>query len=61
MKDKNGNELQSGNKVWIVDMDKHLWHIQSISEKVNIKNTFNGQEISIDSDKILKHAEGGRA
>ena len=57
MLDKNNHLLEAGNKVWIIVMDKHLWEVMSIGEKVNIKNTVTDQELSIDSVKLLKHAE----
>lgn len=57
MLDKNGNDLEVGNKVWIIDIDKDLWEVLFITDKISIKNLSNDDVISIDSDKLLKCAE----
>lgn len=57
MLDKNGNDLEISNKVWIIDTDADMWEISAIAEKISIKNLSNDNVAIIDSNKLLKHAE----
>lgn len=61
MLDRNDNQLNVGDKVWVADMDEDLWQVNLIDEMVHIKNLSDGKEISIKGDGVLKHAEGGYA